>query len=72
MTNTNKLKAAIVEAGMNQGTLAAELGISRQAFNNKLNGRTFFTEDELTKMKSVLRLDNSRFLLIFFEDNVDK
>ena len=71
MTNTNKLKAAIVEQGMNQEKLAAALGISRQALNNKLNGKTFFTEDELMKMKCILDLDNDRFLLIFFDDNVD-
>ena len=71
MTNTNKLKAAIVERGMNQEKLASALGISRTALNNKLNGKTYFTDDELTKMKCILDLDNDRFLLIFFDNNVD-
>lgn len=71
MTNSRKLKAAIVEQGMTQEKLADALGIARATFNNKLNGKTFFTEDELMKMKSALNLTNEQFLLIFFDENVE-
>lgn len=67
MTDSKKLKAAIVEQGLTQEKLADALGITRATFNNKINGKTYFTEDELTKMKSELNLSNDRFLLIFFE-----
>lgn len=68
MTDSKKLKAAIVEQGLTQEKLADALGIARATFNNKLNGKTYFTEDELMKMKSELKLSNDRFLLIFFEN----
>ena len=68
MTDSKKLKAAIVEQGLTQEKLADALGIARATFNNKLNGKTYFTEDELMKMKSELNLSNDRFLLIFFEN----
>ena len=68
MTDSQKLKAAIVEQGLTQEKLADALGIARATFNNKLNGKTYFTEDELMKMKSELKLSNDRFLLIFFDN----
>ncbi len=68
MTDSQKLKAAIVEQGLTQEKLADALGIARATFNNKLNGKTYFTEDELMKMKSELKLTNDRFLLIFFDN----
>lgn len=68
MTDSQKLKAAIVEQGLTQEKLADALGITRVTFNNKVNGKTYFTEDELMKMKSELKLSNDRFLLIFFEN----
>lgn len=71
MTNSRKLKAAIVERGLTQEKLADALGIARVTFNNKVNGKTFFTEDELTKIKFSLNLSNEQFLLIFFDDNVE-
>lgn len=71
MTDSRKLKAAIVENGLTQEKLADELGIARATFNNKINGKAFFTEDELTKMKNTLNLSNERFLLIFFDSEGD-
>ncbi len=71
MTDSQKLKAAIVENGYTQEKLADALGIARATFNNKINGKTYFTEDELMKMKSALNLSNERFLLIFFEEKCE-
>lgn len=71
MTNSQKLKAAIVEQGLTQEKLADTLGIARATFNNKLNGKTYFTEDELTKMKAALQLSNDRFLHIFFAEQCE-
>ena len=71
MTDSKKLKAAIVEQGLTQEKLADKLGIARVTFNNKLNGKTYFTEDELMKMKDELQLSNDRFLLIFFENQCE-
>ncbi len=39
MTNTLKLKAKLAEYGLSQTTIAEMIGISYQAFNNKLNNR---------------------------------
>lgn len=71
MTNTLKLKAAIVESGLNQEQIAKMLKISISSFNFKLNNRVEFKASEIKKLMELLRLDADKVILIFFADNVD-
>lgn len=43
----NKLKGRIAEAGYSQRSLAAELGISKNTLNSKVNGKTPFNTLEI-------------------------
>lgn len=43
----NKLKGKIAEAGYSQRSLAAELGISKNTLNSKVNGKTPFNTVEI-------------------------
>lgn len=54
----NKLKGAMRERGVTQQELADEIGITVQAMNAKLNGRTAFTIPEAQKITYVLKLKN--------------
>lgn len=45
-----KLKAARVEKGLIQKDMAAMLGISLEAYKNKENRKTDFTESEINKI----------------------
>ena len=43
----NKLKGKIAEAGYSQRSLAAELGMSKNTLNSKVNGKIPFNTDEI-------------------------
>jgi DNA-binding Xre family transcriptional regulator len=45
--NSNKLKARMVERGINGQTLSREIGISESAFYRKMNGTSEFTQGEI-------------------------
>ena len=47
MTNTNKLKGAIVSAGYTQAEVADKLGISSNSLSNKINNNSRFLVDEM-------------------------
>lgn len=63
MINTNALKGKIAEHGITQGVLADRIGISRQAFSNKMH-RGVFGADEIDKMVKELNIQQP--LKIFF------
>jgi DNA-binding XRE family transcriptional regulator len=50
----NNLKIEMLRARMNQGELAKAIGISYNAFNNKMNGKTEFTRSEMLAIKKEL------------------
>lgn len=54
----NKLKGAMRERDITQQELADKIGITVQALNAKLNGRTAFTIPEAQKIAKVLSLKN--------------
>lgn len=68
--NSNKLKARMVEKGINGQTLSAEIGISESAFYRKMNGVSEFTLSEITSIAKVLEMDDMSMLAIFFADEV--
>lgn len=58
MTNTNKLKGAIVAAGYTQKQVAEKLGISGTALNNKITNRSPFLAAEIFVLEELLNIKN--------------
>lgn len=56
MINVQKLKSRMVLAGYTQLSLAAEAGISINALNAKLNGRSRIYVDEASKICDILNI----------------
>lgn len=54
MPEQRRLKAALVEGGISQSEVAELLGITREAFNKKLNGRIRFSLEEAFKIAKFL------------------
>lgn len=50
MLASNKLKGKIAEAGYSQRSLAAELGMSKNTLNSKVNGKIPFNTNEIEKI----------------------
>lgn len=63
--NINKLKAKIVEKGMNVETLADLIGIDRSSLYRKLNNFEKITIGEASKMKDALEMSEADATDIF-------
>lgn len=61
-----KLRAKMIEKGMNQGELAMALKIAPQTLNAKMNGRTQFNLEEIIKITNILEIKNP--IDVFFKD----
>ena len=70
MTNTNKLKARMIEKGLNQEDIAKILDRSVASINYKINNKRQFTADEFVLLCKVLEIENP--LEYFFVQNVEK
>lgn len=72
MTDTLKLKALMLLNGFTQRSLALNLGLSKQALNQKLNNKRAFKLHEILKICDLLKInDLQQCYLIFFAKNVD-
>lgn len=58
MTDTNLLKAKIIENGLTQKKMAELLKISLQSFNYKINNKREFTVSEIVKICDLLKIKN--------------
>lgn len=58
MVNTLKLKAAMVEKGFTQKTIAKELEIAPATFFNKLHNRNEFSAHEIACLCELLSIQN--------------
>lgn len=64
--NVNKLKAKVVEKGINIETLASKLGISNATMYRKLNNsNNKLTVGEAVKIKNILEIQDSEAIEIF-------
>lgn len=66
------LKQVINDSGYKKTFIAERIGISYQAFLNKIEGRTEFVATEIVKFCDLLQLDNQVRDKIFFTKKVDK
>ncbi len=69
MTNTNKLKARIIEKGYTQEEIAKKLGRSIASLNYKLNNRREFTANEFLAICKILSIEDP--FEYFFVKNVE-
>lgn len=68
MNNIKRILLAYMSIeGLSQKDMGNLLGISRQSFNYKLNGRVAFTDDEKIKIADLFSTDVAS---IFFNANV--
>lgn len=64
--NKELLKYYIAKANLTQGIVSEKLGISRQAFCNKMIGRSPFKLDEICVLIYILNLSPSEVMDVFF------
>lgn len=69
--NAKEFRVAIARAGLSYRALAEALGLSDQAFYNKMNGKTEFKNSEIVKLAKVLDLSMDAVNLIFFSNEVN-
>lgn len=62
---------AIARAGMTNRDLAKSLGISEQAFYNKIQGEREFKNSEMKKLAKLLKLSMKDVNVIFFDKSVN-
>lgn len=56
MLNRNKLRGLMAERNIKQVELAKAIGISINAFNMKLNGKTVFNEHEIKRIADYFKV----------------
>ena len=71
MTDTLKLKAKIMEKGMNIQSLSKEMQLSANALSNKINNKKDFKVSEIWTIKDLFQLSNNDIISIFFAEKVD-
>ena len=62
----NILKEKIRDRKLSYKKLSEKMRISGSGFNKKINGKYFFTQEEIFLLKKILKLKNSELIQIFF------
>ena len=62
----NILKEKIRNKKLSYKKLSEKMRISESGFNKKINGKYFFTQEEIFFLKKILKLKNSELVQIFF------
>ena len=62
----NILKEKIRDKKLSYKKLSEKMRISESGFNKKINGKYFFTQEEIFLLKKILNLKNSELIQIFF------
>jgi transcriptional regulator with XRE-family HTH domain len=65
MTNSNKLKAKIAEAGLTMAELAKNIRMSSATFSQKVNGKVRFSQEDIRKIDKELNLTPEEIKDIF-------
>ena len=60
------LKVKIRDRKLSYKKLSEKMRISESGFNKKINGKYFFTQEEIFLLKRILKLKNSELIQIFF------
>ena len=62
----NILKEKIRDRKLSYKKLSEKMRISESGLNKKMNGKYFFTQEEIFMLKKILKLKNSELVQIFF------
>ena len=62
----NISKEKIRDRKLSYKKLSEKMRISESGFNKKINGKYFFTQEEIFLLKRILKLKNSELIQIFF------
>ena len=62
----NILKEKIRDRKLSYKKLSEKMRISESGLNKKMNGKYFFTQEEIFMLKKILKLKNSELIRIFF------
>ena len=62
----NILKEKIRDKKLSYKKLSEKMRISESGSNKKINGKYFFTQEEIFLLKKILKLKNSELVQIFF------
>ena len=62
----NILKEKMRDRKLSYKKLSEKMRISESGFNKKINGKYFFTQEEIFLLKRILKLKNSELIQIFF------
>lgn len=65
MTDTNKLKAKIVENGFTITSLSKEIKMSKSLLSQKINNKIRFSQSDIKKIAKVLDLTGEEIKEIF-------
>ena len=65
----NILKEKIRDRKLSYKKLSEKMRISESGLNKKMNGKYFFTQEEIFMLKKILKLKNSELVQIFFQNN---
>lgn len=65
MTDTNKLKAKIIEKGFNITSLAKELNTSKSTLSQKINNKIKFSQKDIREISKILNLTGEEIMIIF-------
>ena len=68
--NHQKLRAKLVENGLNAEQLAEMIGVAASTLRNKLAGRNEFTQREISSIARFLKISREEILDIFFDEKV--
>lgn len=55
----NKLKGKMAEASLSQRNVAEILGMSQNTFSSRINGKTPFDTDEISKLCDILSIKSN-------------
>lgn len=69
--NSPEFRTAIARAGISNRDIAAKIGLSEQAFYNKLSGKTEFKNSEIQKLATILSLSMNAVNVILFDGKVN-
>ena len=57
--NKNLLLGKIYEAGLTCQKVSKMIGVSKNAFSHKINGRSYFDTEEIDRLCDVLHIDDN-------------
>ena len=72
MTNIVLLQKYIEKSGLKKGYIAEHMGLSKQGFHNKINGKTDFSVKEILTLCNLLNISITEREEIFFTIDVDE